>query len=90
MIKAIARAFRWREQLENGMHSTIAEIARAERINEFYVGRVVRLTLLAPQIVQAIMDGRQPPNMTLATLMRPFSAAWQEQVNRNFSDLSRR
>jgi hypothetical protein len=48
MVKAIARAFRWREQLENGTHATIAEIAAAEKINESYVGRVLRLTLLAP------------------------------------------
>ena len=53
MVKAIARAFRWREMLENGTHATIAEIAAAEKINESYVGRVLRLTLLAPDIVEA-------------------------------------
>ena len=47
MVKAIARAFRWREMLENGTHATIGEIAAAEKINETYVGRVLRLTLLA-------------------------------------------
>jgi hypothetical protein len=47
MIKAIARAFRWREMLEDGTHATITEIAAAEKINESYVGRVLRLTLLA-------------------------------------------
>ena len=46
MVKAIVRAFRWREMLENGTHATIAEIAAAEKINESYVGRVLRLTLL--------------------------------------------
>ena len=72
MVKAIARAFRWREMLENGTYATIAEIAAAEKINESYVGRVLRLTLLAPDIVEAILDGRQPAEMTLAVLMRPF------------------
>src|SRR4026208_96851 len=48
MVKAIARAFRWREMLENGTYATIAEIAAAEKINESYVGRILRLTLLAP------------------------------------------
>jgi hypothetical protein len=67
MIKAIARAFRWRQMLENGMHSTIAEIARAEGINESYVGRVLRLTLLAPEIVEAIIVGHHPPEITLTT-----------------------
>lgn len=51
MVKAIARAFRWREMLENGTHATIAEIAVAEKINASYAGRVLRLTLLAPDIV---------------------------------------
>jgi hypothetical protein len=47
MVKAIARAFRWRQMLEDGAYNTIAEIAVAEKINESYVGRVLRLTLLA-------------------------------------------
>src|ERR1043165_8516324 len=51
MVKAVARAFRWRDMLENGTHTTIREIAEAENINASYVGRVLRLTLLAPQIV---------------------------------------
>src|ERR1700720_1203839 len=72
MVKAIARAFRWRKMLENGTHATIAEIAAAEKINESYVGRILRLTLLAPDIVEAVLNGRQPPEMTLAVLMRPF------------------
>jgi hypothetical protein len=50
IVKAIARAYGWREMLENGTHATIAEIAAAEKINESYVGRVLRLTMLAPDI----------------------------------------
>jgi hypothetical protein len=65
MIKAIARAFRWREMLENGTHATIAEIAAAEKINKSYVGRVLRLTLLAPDIVEVILAGRQSAEMPL-------------------------
>ncbi len=80
MIKAVARAFRWREQLENGTHATIVEIAAAEKINESYVGRVLRLTLLAPDIVEAILGGRQPAEMTLAVLMRPFPVEWRDQA----------
>jgi hypothetical protein len=55
MVKAIARAFRWRDMLESGEYATIREIANAENINETYVGRVLRLTLLAPDIVEAIV-----------------------------------
>ena len=79
MVKAIARAFRWREMLESGTHPTIAEIAAAEKINETYVGRVLRLTLLAPDIVEAVLNGRQSAEMTLAVLMRPFPVGWREQ-----------
>ena len=77
MVKAIARAFRWREMLENGTHATIAEIAAAEKINESYVGRILRLTLLAPDIVEAVLGGRQPAEVTLTVLMRPFPIEWE-------------
>jgi hypothetical protein len=79
MIKAIARAFRWREMLEDGTHATIAEIAAAEKINESYVGRILRLTLLAPDIVEAILGGRQPAQTTLAVLMRRLPVLWSAQ-----------
>ena len=80
MIKALARAFRWRKLMEAGAYGTVEEIAAAEKINASYVSRVLRLTLLAPDSVEAILDGRQPAEMTLAVLMEPFSAAWHEQV----------
>ena len=79
MVKAIARAFRWREMLENGTHATIAEIATAEKINETYVGRMLRLTLLAPNIVEEILGGRQPSALTLTVLMRRFPLLWLAQ-----------
>jgi hypothetical protein len=79
MVKAIARAFRWREMLERGNWATIKEIAGAENINESYVARVLRLTLLAPDIVDAIVYGRQPPEVTLPVLMKRFAAAWSDQ-----------
>jgi hypothetical protein len=79
MVKAIARAFRWREMLENGTHATIAEIAVAEKINESYVGRVLRLTLLAPDIVESILNGRQHAGLKLDDFLRPFPIEWQEQ-----------
>jgi hypothetical protein len=79
MVKAIARAFRWRKLLETGTHTTIAEIAAVEKINASYVSRVLRLTLLSPEIVEAILSGRQPAQMTLAVLMRPFAVEWKRQ-----------
>lgn len=79
MVKAIARAHRWREMLENGTHSTIAEIAAAEKINESYVGRVLRLTLLAPDLVEGILNGRQPVGLILKTLFERFPVMWENQ-----------
>ena len=84
MVKAIARAFRWRKQLETGAHASVSEIATAEKINDSYVGRLLRLTLLAPEIIEAIVNGRQAPQITLAVLMTPFPAEWEKQC-RTFS-----
>ena len=54
----------------------------AEKINASYFGRVLRLTLLAPEIVEAVLDRRQPAEVTLAVLMRPLAGAWTEDINR--------
>jgi len=79
MVKAIARAFRWREMLENGAYSTIKEIAEGEKIAETYVGRVLRLNLLAPDVVEMILAGRQPPQVSLPAMMQRFPAEWSDQ-----------
>ena len=79
LVKALARAFRWRRMLETGAVATVGEIAAREKINKSYVSRVLRLTLLAPEIVEAILDGRQAPEMTLPGLMRVFPLEWDRQ-----------
>ena len=79
LVKALARAHRWRRMLETGVHATIGEIAAAERITPSYASRVLRLTLLAPEIVEAILDGRQGPEVTLDRLLRPFPVEWEGQ-----------
>ena len=76
LVKALARAFRWRRMMETGRYGTIDELAAAEKINDSYVSRLQRLTLLAPDIVAAILDGRQPEGMTLPGLMEPFPVEW--------------
>lgn len=81
MVKAIARAFRWRDMLESGEYATIREIAQAEKINETYVGRVLRLTLLAPEVVEAIVNGRQPVGLRLDGLVKRFPVGWREQTD---------
>ena len=79
MAKALARALRWRELLETGAYRTIEELAAAEKINSSYVSRILRLTLLAPAIVEAILDGRHPTELTLAIIMKPLPVLWNEQ-----------
>ena len=79
MVKALAREFRWRRMLETGAVATIREIAAKERINESYIGRVLRLTLLAPEIVETILDGRQGPELTLPVLIGPVPVEWTGQ-----------
>ncbi|MGK7870343.1 hypothetical protein [Falsiroseomonas sp. E2-1-a20] len=79
LVKAVARAFRWRGLLESGRYGTIKEMAAAERMPESYLCRLLRLTLLAPDIVEAILDGQQEEGLTLPRLMQPFPAVWAEQ-----------
>jgi hypothetical protein len=80
LVKALARAHRWRRLLEAGRFGTLAELADAERISRSYVCRVLRLTLLAPDIVERIMDGR--PTVGLPQLMQPFPVEWDQQRER--------
>jgi len=80
LLKALARGFRWRKLLETGHFATIQEIAEAENINPSYISRVLRMTLLAPEIVEAILAGSHPAGLTRAKVMKPFSMEWQRQV----------
>lgn len=79
LVKALARALRWKRMLESGESATISELAEREGIAPSYMTRVLRLTLLAPDIVETILDGRQGPEVTLARMLEPFPAEWNEQ-----------
>ncbi|MCC5993805.1 MAG: hypothetical protein JJT99_14930 [Rhodobacteraceae bacterium] len=81
MVKALARAFRWKRMLESGEYATIAELAEREGIAPSYMTRVLRLTLLAPNIVDVILNGRQAPEVTLAQVLEPFPLGWSDQKN---------
>jgi hypothetical protein len=79
LLKAIVRAYRWREMLESGQYSCAADVAKAEKVNASYLSRVLRLTLLAPEIVQAITTGQQPSTLQLDDLLKPLPVLWQQQ-----------
>ena len=80
LVKALARAFRWKRMLDSGEFATIAELAEREGIAKSYMTRVLRLTLLAPDIVEAILDGRQPKGVTLEAVLKPFPVCWEQQA----------
>lgn len=86
LVKALARAFRWKRMLESGEYATIAELAEREGIASSYMTRVLRLTLLAPDIVEAILDGKQGPEVTLARVLEHFPMAWERQGMRHLRD----
>jgi hypothetical protein len=79
LLKAIVRAYRWREMLESGEYGSAADLAKAQKVNASYLCRVLRLTLLAPEIVEAIVTGRQPSTLQVDDLLRPLPAQWQQQ-----------
>jgi hypothetical protein len=79
LVKALARAWRWQRLLEIGVYTSVTEIAEVERIGKSYVSRILRLALLAPNIVEAILAGRTDQGMMLEQLQRPLPARWEEQ-----------
>ena len=79
LLKAIVRAHRWREMLESGEYSSAAELAKAENVNDSYLSRVLRLTLLAPEIIESIINGQQPSTLQVDDLLKPLPLDWQRQ-----------
>ena len=85
LVKAIARAYRWQRMLERGEYATLRELATVERLDAAYVSRILRLTLLAPELVEAAVNSSQTIALDLRKLTSPFSPDWQDQA-RLFKD----
>ena len=79
LVKAVVRAHRWRQMLEGGEYASSAELANSEKVNDSYLSRILRLTLLSPAITEAILSGRQAPGLELADLLKSFPIEWAEQ-----------
>jgi hypothetical protein len=79
LVKAVVRAHRWREMLEAGDYASSAELAKAEKVNDSYLSRILRLTLIAPDIIEAILTGHQPSTLQLDDLLKPLPAVWPQQ-----------
>jgi hypothetical protein len=79
LLKALARAFRYQRLLDEGRYASVSEMAAAERIERGYLGTLLRLTLLAPEIVEGILSGCAAADLTLPWLMERFPSTWAEQ-----------
>ena len=77
LVKALVRAWRWQRMLEEGRFASIRELAEAERVGLSYISRILRLTLLAPDIVERVMEGG--PTAGLARFLKPFPLEWGNQ-----------
>jgi hypothetical protein len=80
LLKALARAYRWRRMIESGEYGSITDLARAEGVNQSYACRILRLSLLAPSIVTTILNGRLDSDVMLKQLMKPLPVRWEEQI----------
>jgi hypothetical protein len=82
LIRALARAHRWKRKLEQKKCRSVSELAEAEGLTRSFVNRLLRLTFLAPDIIEAVLDGRQPKALQLEDLTRTLPSAWDEQRQR--------
>ena len=85
LVKAVVRAHRWRQMLESGEYASSAELAKTEKVNDSYLSRILRLTLIAPDLIEAILSGRQPSTFQLDEMLKPLPAAWALQHSALFS-----
>ncbi len=79
LIRALARAHRWKRMLEDETYASAPELAKSEKVSRRYVNRIVQLALLAPDIVEAMLDGRQSKGLQLDDLMHSMPSGWEEQ-----------
>ena len=79
VVQSLARAFSWAELLERGDIKSVAELARSLYVDSSYISRTLKLTTLAPDIVEAILNGEEPDGLSLSKLVLSFPADWTEQ-----------
>ena len=79
VIKALVRAHRWRRRIESGQAKSVTDLAEQEHVTDAYVCRLLPLTCLAPDIGEAILDGRQPKGLKLSEMLGNGPVGWEEQ-----------
>ena len=90
VLRAIARAWKWRRQLESGAVATIQDIAAAETVSDRFIGRTIRLAYLAPSVLEALVIARRPPAISIKDLMIVAELPWGEQMRRVFEQAEHR
>lgn len=85
VLRAIARAWNWRRQLETGDASTIQDIAAAEKVSDRFVSRMMRLAYLSPEVLEHLVIRRLPPALSLNDLVAVADRPWEEQMAAVFS-----
>jgi hypothetical protein len=79
LVKALVRAHRWRRRIESGKAKSITDLSEQEGVTDAYVCRLLPLTCLAPDVVEAILDGRQPKGLRLAEMLGNGPMVWNAQ-----------
>jgi hypothetical protein len=79
ILKALAQAFEWKEMIDRGEVQSSTELAKKLKMTDSYIGRILRLSLLAPDIIEALLDGKQPEKLSLRDLLKPVPQDWNEQ-----------
>jgi len=80
LVTAIAKAYQWQEQLDSGEFNTLEELATANGIDRTYIGRLLKLTSLSPDLVEKILDGNEPTGVSLRQLRKGIPLLWSEQL----------
>ena len=80
LVSALAKAYRWQEQLESGEYAGLEDLAAANGVDRTYIGRILRLTSIAPEIVERILNGDEPPGVSLRRLQKALPVLWAEQM----------
>jgi hypothetical protein len=88
LVIGLARAHRWAEMLESGKVDSIGSLAKKVNVDIAYISRLLRLTLLAPDIIESILDGNEPGGLSLAKLLKEVPAVWENQRTTFMKDQS--
>ena len=79
LVRTVVKAHRWRRRIESGKARSITDLAEQEQVTIAYVTRLLPLTCLAPDIVAAILDGRQPRGLSVNRMLQNVPESWEEQ-----------